>query len=77
MDNHHAAGASRACPRGMRDGLVLASPEHYFVPQYVEVRGWIGVRLDRGLGWDDIERVIRQGYLSVAPKTLAEAVEMR
>jgi hypothetical protein len=50
-------------------------PEHYFVPPYVGYRGWIGVRLDRGLSWDDIERVIREAYLAVAPKTLVSFVE--
>jgi hypothetical protein len=33
------------------------------------------VRLDRGLVWDDVERVIRDGYLAVAPKNLVAAVE--
>jgi hypothetical protein len=76
MDDHHDDGRLAlwcACPPGMRDGLVKASPEHYFVPPYVGFRGWIGVRLDRGLGWDDIERVIREAYLAVAPKKLVTA----
>ena len=50
-----------------------AEPEHYFVPPYVGVRGWIGVRLDRGIDWDDVERVIREAYLAVAPKKIAAA----
>jgi hypothetical protein len=73
MDNHHDDGRLAlwcACPPGMRDGLVRAQPEHYFVPPYVGFRGWIGVRLDRGIDWDDVERVIRDAYLTVAPKKL-------
>jgi hypothetical protein len=50
---------------------VKAEPEQYFVPPYVGFRGWIGVRLDRGSDWDDVERVIREAYLAVAPKKLA------
>src|SRR5438067_1111653 len=37
----------------MQDTLVRAEPEHYFVPPYVGHRGWLGVRLDRGLDWID------------------------
>ncbi len=74
MDDHHDDGRLAlwcACPPGMREGLVKAEPEHYFVPPYVGVRGWIGVRLDRGIDWDDVERVIRDAYLGVAPKKIA------
>jgi hypothetical protein len=49
---------------------VKAQPDQYFVPPYVGFRGWIGVRLDREPDWDDIERVIREAYLAVAPKKL-------
>ena len=76
MDDQHDDGRLAlwcACPPGMREGLVKAEPEHYFVPPYVGVRGWIGVRLDRGIDWDDVERVIRGAYLAVAPKKIAAA----
>ena len=51
MDDHHDDGRLAlwcACPRGMREGLLKAEPEQYFVPPYVGFRGRIGVRLDRG-----------------------------
>ena len=76
MDDHHDDGRLAlwcASPPGMREGLVKAEPEHYFVPPYVGVRGWIGVRLDRGIDWDDVERVMREAYLAVAPKKIAAA----
>jgi len=76
MDDHHDDGRLAlwcACAPGMREGLVKAEPEHYFVPPYVGVRGWIGVRLDRGIDWDDVDRVIREAYLAVAPKKIAAA----
>jgi hypothetical protein len=76
-DDHHGDGRLAlwcACPKGMREGLVRADPERYFVPSYVGYLGWIGVRLDRGLPWDDVERVIRDAYLTVAPKALASRI---
>ena len=75
QDDHHGDGRLAlwcACPRGMREGLVKADPDRYFVPPYVGYLGWVGVRLDRGLAWDDVERAISDAYLAVAPKNLAE-----
>ena len=72
-DNHHEDGRVAlwcAAPQGVQRGLVGASPERFFVPPYVGYRGWIGVRLDRGASWDEIERVIREAYVTVAPKSL-------
>ena len=78
MDNHHDDGRLAlwcACPPGMRDGLVKAQPDQYFVPPYVGFRGWIGVCLDREPDWDDVERVIRDAYLAVATKRLGAALQ--
>jgi hypothetical protein len=77
MDDHHGDGRLAlwcACPRGMRDGLVKANADTYFVPPYVGYLGWIGMRLDRRGDWDEIERVIRDAYAAVAPKKLGELV---
>ena len=74
MDNHHGDGRLAlwcAYPKGMRDGLVRADAERYFVPPYVGYLGWVGVRLDRDLPWDDVERVIREAYRAIAPEKLA------
>ena len=77
VDDHHGDGRLAlwcAAPPGMQRGLVRANPEQLFVPPYVGFRGWIGVRLDRDPDWDDIERVIREAYVAIAPKTLAAQV---
>ena len=76
IDHHHDDGRLAlwcACPPSMREGLVKAQPEQCFPPPYVGFGGWIGVRLDREPNWDDVERVIRDAYLAVAPKKLAAA----
>jgi hypothetical protein len=77
MDNHHGDGRLAlwcAAPAGLQRGVVKADPDHYFVPPYVGFRGWIGVRVDHGLSWDDVERAIRDAYLAVAPKALVAVV---
>jgi hypothetical protein len=76
MDDHHRDGRLAlwcAAPEGMQEALVEDEPEHYFVPPYVGHRGWVGVRLDRSLPWDEIAGAIEDAWLEVAPKRLADA----
>ena len=42
----------------------------YFVPPYVGHCGWLGVRLDRGIGDDQLAGVVEDAYASVAPERL-------
>jgi hypothetical protein len=75
LDNHHGDGRLAlwcAAPDGLQRGLVEADPEHYFVPPYVGHRGWIGVRLDRGLDWQAIAGAIEDAYVTVAPRSLVD-----
>jgi hypothetical protein len=60
----------------MQEALVDGDPEHYFRPPYVGHRGWLGVRLDRGLDWNEIAGVIEDAYVTVAPRKLIEAAEL-
>jgi hypothetical protein len=77
MTDHHGDGRFAlwcAAPDGMQKMLVEADPERFFVPPYVGHRGWLGVRLDRGLHWDEVAGIAEDAYAEVAPKKLvAEA----
>jgi len=78
LDNHHDDGRLAlwcAAPEGMQETLVRAEPEHYFRPPYVGHRGWIGVRLDRGLDWNEIAGAIEDAYACIAPNALVEAAK--
>jgi hypothetical protein len=66
-----------AAPDGMQETLVEADPERFFVPPYVGHRGWLGVRLDRGLHWDELAGIVEDGYAEVAPRKLVEAAQRR
>ena len=80
LDDHHGDGRLAlwcAAAQGMQRALVDSAPEHYFVPPYVGHRGWLGVRLDRDLAWDDIAGAIEDAWLEVAPKRLVEAFDRR
>jgi hypothetical protein len=51
-----------AAPDGMQQALVEGEPEHYFRPPYVGHRGWVGVRLDTGLAWDNVAGALEDAY---------------
>jgi hypothetical protein len=75
--NHHGDGRVALwlpAPSGVQDLNVRAAPEHFFVPPYVGPRGWLGVRLDRGLGWTRVAELVREAYLHVAPRRLRASV---
>jgi hypothetical protein len=75
LDNHHGDGRFAiwcAAAPGTQELLVDADPEKFFRPPYVGHRGWIGVRLDRGLDWDEIAGILEDAYAEVAPPALLE-----
>ena len=79
LDNHHGDGRFAlwcAAPEGMQQMLVEADPERFFVPPYVGHRGWLGVRLDRELHWEEIAGIAEDAYAEVAPRKLVEAAEL-
>ncbi|HEY8815443.1 MAG TPA: MmcQ/YjbR family DNA-binding protein [Candidatus Dormibacteraeota bacterium] len=71
MDNHHNDGRLAlwcAAPDGLQEALAGEANSAYFVPPYVGHQGWVGIRLDRNKGWDEIAGLIEDAYLSVASK---------
>src|SRR3712207_2799839 len=78
LDDHHGDGRLAiwaAAPVGMQAMLVESAPEHYFVPPYAGHQGWVGVRLDRGVSWGEIEGVVEDAWLTRAPKCLAAQLD--
>lgn len=76
-NRHHGGPLAFWCaaPEGAQRALVSAAPERFFVPPYVGYRGWLGVRLDVPLDWDEIEAVVADAYATVAPKRLLAQYE--
>jgi len=76
LTNHHGDGRFAiwcAAGEGMQRMLVEADPERFFVPPYVGHRGWLGVRLDCGIDWNELAGVAEDAYAEVAPAKLVEA----
>lgn len=64
-----------AAPPGAQEEMVMLEPERFFRPPYVGGRGWLGVRLDVALDWDEIESLCRDAYRVVAPKRLVAELD--
>jgi hypothetical protein len=64
-----------AAPGGAQEILVATKPEQFFVPPYVGYRGWIGVRLDMAVDWDEIADLIVDAYRTVAPRKLVDQLD--
>jgi len=54
--------------------MVQANPDRFFVPPYVGPSGWVGVWLDGGVDWGEVEDLLRDSYVLVAPKKLGMLV---
>jgi hypothetical protein len=78
LDNHHGDGILGiwcAAPEGIQAMLVEADPERFFRPPYVGHRGWLGVRLDGYVDWDEIAGIVEDAYCDVAPEKLVESLQ--
>ena len=71
-NNHHNDGHIAVwlpAPIGIQEMVIAASPEKFFKPPYVGVRGWIGVELAR-VSDEELEFLLRQAWRLIAPKKL-------
>jgi hypothetical protein len=79
LTDHHGDGRFAlwcAAPEGMQQMLVEGDPDRFFVPPYVGHRGWLGVRLDRGLDLETISGIAEDAYVQIAPVKLVEALRL-
>lgn len=77
-DNHHGDGRLAIwCPAqpGVQSDQVEREPGRFFVPPYVGHRGWLGVRLDVDVDWDEIASILHVAYRMTAPKTLVRRMD--
>jgi len=65
LTDHHGDGRFAiwcAAPAGVQGVLTESDPEKFFVPPYVGHRGWLGVRLDRGIDWDELAGIVEDAF---------------
>lgn len=75
VDDHHADGRLAVWLKSTHDEqrrLVASDPDRFFVPPYVGVNGWLGVRLDRPTSdWIELAILVEAGWAAVVPKKVA------
>jgi len=64
-----------AAPPGAQGELIAEAPERFFRPPYVGHRGWLGVRLDGTVDWDEIAELCADAYRTIAPATLVKRMD--
>jgi hypothetical protein len=60
---------------GMQASLIEANPARFYRPKYLGPSGWVGIRLDRGVDWGEVEVLLVAGYRLVAPKRALAALD--
>ena len=71
-NNHHNDGRIALwlpAPPGMQPMMIEASPEKFFKPPYVGVRGWVGIHLAQ-VDDDELTFHLHTAYRQIAPKKL-------
>lgn len=76
--DHHGDGALGIwCPQlpGVQEEMVTLEPDRFYRPPYVGPAGWLGVRLEKDVDWDEIRAILTDSYRKVAPKTLVKQMD--
>lgn len=76
--DHHGDGIvgfwAPAAP-GVQEAMVAEDPARFYRPPYVGPRGWLGVRLDVEVDWDEVRSIVEDAYRLVAPKKLVAQLD--
>ena len=76
-NNHHNDGRVAVwlpVPPGMQPMMIEASPEKFFKPPYVGVRGWVGIHLAQ-IDEEELTFHLHTAYRQIAPKKLRLRLE--
>lgn len=71
-NNHHDDGRIAfwcAAPAGAQEAMVESNPVRFFRPPYVGHRGWLGVRVDVEVDWDEVARIVADAHAIIAATT--------
>ena len=72
-NNHHGSGRVAVwvkAPPMVQEILVNSDAKRFFVPPYMGPKGWVGVRLDYKVDWDEVADILKDGYLMSTPRRL-------
>ena len=75
-NNHHGAGHHAVWVMSTHVNqslMVAAKPRRFFVPPYAGVAGWVGVRLDGRVNWNEVRELLKDAYELRARKSKRRA----
>ena len=78
MEGHHDVHFPQlwaASVPDFRAFLIEERPEIFFLPAYVTHRGWVGVRLDLDLKFDELADLLDDAYRLIAPPSLVQQMD--
>jgi hypothetical protein len=64
-NNHHQSGrVAVVCkaPLGFQAAMVEMAPRRFYRPPYVGHKGWVGLRIDLDVDWEEVASVVEQAY---------------
>jgi len=76
-NNHHNDGHIAVCipaAIGIQEMLIERSPEKFYRPPYVGVRGWVGIELNR-ISDEELALHIKEAWRLIAPQKLQEHLD--
>ena len=69
-NNHHNSGHVAVwvkAPAMVQEILVHSDPKRFFIPPYMGKQGWVGVRIDYKVKWDELAGILKDGYQLSGP----------
>lgn len=83
LNDHHGDGrvaiVCKVAP-GVATTLVTAvrgDGARYFIPPYLGPKGWVGMRLEGAVPWNDVAMLVNDSYRLIAPKRLVASLDER
>ncbi len=64
-NDHHGSGHFAVwvkAPAMAQEILIKTDPRRFFKPPYMGHKGWVGVRLDGAVDWDELAGILRDGH---------------
>lgn len=59
----------------IQEELVEQDPDRFFTPPYLGPSGWVGLRLDIDLDWEEVAQATEEAWRLVAPKRAIKELE--
>ncbi|MBL4684394.1 MAG: MmcQ/YjbR family DNA-binding protein [Nannocystaceae bacterium] len=60
---------------GAQEALISADAKRFYRPKYLGPSGWVGMRLEGKVDWEEVRTLLVDGYRMVAPKRALKVLD--